>query len=150
LSLPWLLLLGAGLIALSGCAAPPGRLAAASPTATPRPAAAPAAAPLTPAPSLPGDPERGRLLMETRGCTGCHTVGGVAGARGVAGPVLTNVVLRPTLAGRIPTSPENLTAFLLDPAALKPDTTMPKLGLSPEEARDLVAYLYSQPFNPGR
>ena len=36
------------------------------------------------------------------------------------------------------------------PAALKPDTTMPKLGLSPEEARDLVAYLYSQPFNPGR
>jgi cytochrome c1 len=40
--------------------------------------------------------------------------------------------------------------WLRDPAATKPDTTMPSLGLTEEEAQDLAAFLYSQPYNPGR
>lgn len=104
---------------------------------------------LTPAPDVPGDPNVGRRLIQERGCGGCHTVSGVPGATGVAGPNLTNIALRPTLAGdTIPNSPQMLERWLLDPPSLKPGTTMPKLGLSQDDARDLVAFLESQPHNP--
>ena len=103
----------------------------------------------TPAPGIAGNPTIGQQLVMTRGCGGCHTVSGVPGANGVAGPNLTNVVLRPTLAGdRLPMSPEMMTRWLLDPHALKPDTSMPNVGLSQQEAQDLTAFLFSQPYNP--
>jgi cytochrome c1 len=108
-------------------------------------------APLTPAPGVAGDAAVGRQLFGTKGCSGCHTLYGLPGAAGVAGPNLTNVTLRPTLAGEtLPMSPDSLTRWLLDPSALKPGTTMPRLGLSLQEAQDLTAFLYSQPFNPTR
>jgi cytochrome c1 len=103
---------------------------------------------LTPAAGVAGDPDRGRQLIVQRGCGGCHTVGGVPGATGVAGPNLSNIALRPTLAGdSIPNNPAVLEQWLLDPPALKPGTTMPKLGLSEQDARDLVAFLEAQPHN---
>jgi cytochrome c2 len=139
-------LLGAGLFGCSGVT-PPG-----APTPTPSGTtsfgqAAPSI--LTPAPNVPGDPNTGRILIQARGCGGCHTVSGVPGATGVAGPNLSNVALRPTLAGdSIPNSPDNLERWLLDPPSVKPGTTMPNLGLSDQDARDLVAFLESQPHNP--
>jgi cytochrome c1 len=99
---------------------------------------------------VPGDPGRGRALIVEKGCAGCHTVAGVPSAAGVAGPVLNNVTLRPTLAGQVPSSPENMVRWLLDPPGVKPGTTMPRLGLTEAEARDLTAFLYSQPYNPAR
>jgi cytochrome c1 len=70
-------------------------------------------------------------------------------ATGVAGPNLSNVALRPTLAGEtIPMTPATLAAFLLEPAAVKPGSPMPSVGLTDQEARDLAAFLYSQPYNP--
>jgi cytochrome c2 len=96
-----------------------------------------------------GDPARGRQLIITAGCGGCHTVEGVPGATGVAGPNLTNVAVRPTLAGdQIPMTPENLVDWLLDPPAMKPGTAMPKLGLSRADAQDLAAFILSQPDAP--
>lgn len=104
---------------------------------------------LTPVPGLPGDPEAGRRAFLATGCGGCHTLAGIEGANGLAGPILTNVVLRPTLAGEaIPMSPETMTRWLLDPAAVKPGTSMPSVGLDEQEARDLTAYLYSLPHTP--
>ena len=104
---------------------------------------------LTPAPDVPGDPAVGERLIQEKGCGGCHTLSGVPGATGVAGPNLTNIALRPTLAGEtLPNSPEVLQRWLLDPSALKPGTSMPKLGLTPQDARDLVAFLESQPHTP--
>jgi cytochrome c1 len=108
-----------------------------------------AAVGLTPAPGLAGDPANGRRLFLAAGCGGCHTLRGLAGASGVAGPNVTNVVLRPTLAGpSIAMTPDTLTAWLLDPATLEPNSTMPAVGLSQQEARDITAFLYSQPYNP--
>ncbi len=105
---------------------------------------------LTPAPGIAGSPSLGQQLVITKGCGGCHTISGVPGANGVAGPNLTNVVLRPTLAGdRLPMSTDMMTRWLLDPHALKPETSMPNLGLSQQEAQDLTAFLFSQPYNPG-
>jgi cytochrome c1 len=104
---------------------------------------------LTPAANVSGDPGEGRRLIVAKGCSGCHTISGVPGATGVVGPNLTNITLRPTIAGEtIPNSPEMLERWLLDPPAVKPGTTMPKLGLTDQEARDLVAFLESQPHNP--
>jgi cytochrome c len=106
---------------------------------------------LTPAPGIVGSPEVGRRLFVTAGCAGCHTHYGLPEAIGVAGPVLTNVVLRPTLAGEvIPMSPQTMTQWLIEPASLEPGTTMPGVGLTVEEAQHITAYLYSQPYNPRR
>jgi len=126
----------------TGCtAAPP---APALPVATSGPTAL-----LTPAPGVSGRATIGEQLIIPKGCGGCHTVAGVPGATGVAGPNLTNVVLRPTLAGNsIPMSADTMTRWLLDPPAVKPGTTMPSVGLSTDEARDLTAFLFSQPDNP--
>jgi cytochrome c1 len=64
---------------------------------------------------------------------------------------LTNVAVRPTLAGdQIPMTPDTLVRWLLDPPAMKPGTAMPKLGLTQQDAQDLAAFILSQPFNPGR
>jgi cytochrome c1 len=95
-----------------------------------------------------GDPGRGRQLFLAAGCGGCHTLYGLPDATGVAGPNLTNVTLRPTLAGEtLPMSPDSLSRWLVDPPALKPDARMPRLGLTPQQAQDLTAFLYSQPYN---
>lgn len=123
-----------------------------APTPTPRSASAtPALVHLTPAPGLAGDPGNGRALLIEKGCTGCHTVRGVPEATGVIGPMLTNVSLRPTLAGEtIENTPDIMRQWILDPPAMKPETAMPKLELTEQEAIDLTAFLYSQPYNPVR
>jgi cytochrome c len=119
---------------------------------TPRIASAQlSSAPLTPAPNIPGSPETGRTLFTSKGCVGCHTLNGYPGATGVEGPNLTNMPLRPTIAGEtIQNSADNLARWIQDPPSLKPDTRMPNLGLSSQEARDLAAYLYSVPYNTTR
>jgi cytochrome c1 len=138
LLLPWLVV---ATVLASGCTSLP----TTAPTPTPRVSTATTPAiRLTPVPGVTGDPEAGRRAFITAGCAGCHTLAGVEQARGLAGPILTNVVLRPTLAGEtIAMAPETLTRFLLDPAAVKPGTSMPNVGLEEPEARDLTAYLYS-------
>jgi cytochrome c2 len=98
---------------------------------------------LAPAPNVPGDPENGRRLLIAKGCGGCHTVPGVAGANGKIGPDLAGVGSRPTLAGgAVPhNGPDDIKRWILDPPALKPGTAMPKLGLSDDEATRIAAYL---------
>jgi cytochrome c1 len=132
----WLALAAAS---LAGCSTSPA-------TPAPTPSTAPPAVELTPAAGVPGDPANGRALFVARGCGGCHTLGAVSGADGVAGPRLDNTVIRPTIAGdTIPASPANLAQWIYDPASLKPDTAMPKPGVSQDEARDIAAFLYSLP-----
>lgn len=46
------------------------------------------------------------------------------------------------LAGRLPNEPENLVRWIMDPPAIDPATVMPNSGVTPEDARHLVAYLY--------
>src|SRR5579862_4564975 len=68
---------------------------------------------LTPAAGVPGDPNNGRSLFVQRGCGGCHTISGLAGASGVAGPRLDNTVVRGTIAGDpIPATPQNLAQWI--------------------------------------
>jgi len=88
-----------------------------------------------------GDPAKGQRLMAQYQCAACHTIPDVAGPAGNAGPPLEKFGLRSYIAGGIPNTPQNLTRWLDDPQALKPGTAMPDLGVSPEEARHMAAYL---------
>lgn len=90
-----------------------------------------------------GDPERGRSLIRLYGCGACHSVEGVRGARGTVGPPLVDYATRKMLAGILPNTPRNLVPWLVDPAAIDPQTGMPAVGLSEAEARDIAAYLYT-------
>ena len=88
------------------------------------------------------DPEAGRVLITRFGCGTCHVIPGVRAADGLVGPPLTDWSRRVYLAGRYPNSPDNLVRWLLDPPRHAPATVMPDLDLSPEQARDIAAYLY--------
>ncbi|MFQ5346732.1 MAG: c-type cytochrome [Rhodothalassiaceae bacterium] len=74
----------------------------------------------------------GAALFESKGCSGCHSIGGEGGE---VGPALDTVGDRYTA--------EWLFTWLKDPAAVKPGTMMPNLGLTDEERAHLVFYLAS-------
>jgi cytochrome c oxidase subunit 2 len=124
-----------------------------SPGASPVPAG-PAQA--NPPPNAPpgggGDPAVGAMLIQQKGCGGCHTIPGIPGANGTIGPNLGShdnvppVSQRPMIAtypnGVVPnTGPADLKAWIMNPPALKPGTIMPNLGLTDQEATNIVAYL---------
>ena len=92
-----------------------------------------------------GDPARGRAIVASgvHGCTTCHAIPGMRGVRGVVGPPLSGLARRGFIAGQLPNVPGVLIAFLENPPALVPNTGMPNVGLTPEEARHIAAYLYS-------
>lgn len=101
--------------------------------------------PRAPAPAamavVRGDPEVGRATLVRYGCTGCHTVAGVRVPSGQVGPSLTVLASRRYVAGSLPNTPENLVRFIVDPRGVRPDTLMPDLGVSEDEAWHVVAYL---------
>jgi cytochrome c oxidase assembly factor CtaG len=90
-----------------------------------------------------GDPDRGRLAISKYGCDTCHTIPGVRTARGQVGPPLTGVAGRVYLAGHLPNTPTNMQDWIQHPHAHDPLTVMPETGISPQEARDVSAYLYT-------
>ncbi len=90
-----------------------------------------------------GDAQTGRRLMEQYQCGSCHAIPDVAAARGDSAPPLDHFGRRSYIAGAIPNLPDQLTQWLVNPAALKPGTAMPDLGVSPAEARHMAAYLYT-------
>jgi cytochrome c2 len=88
--------------------------------------------------------ERGRSHFDRLGCAGCHARGGRA-ATDVDAPALA-----PDLAHvRDRVLEGALLAFLLDPAAMRPGTAMPRLVRDPAVARELAAFLVHAPIEPG-
>lgn len=91
--------------------------------------------------------ERGRKLVETRACGGCHVLSGAPPLP--ASPPVTDprdrdkaISLAPDLRhvrGKWKAGP--LVAWLVDPKRVKPDAAMPATGLTEAEARDVALYL---------
>jgi cytochrome c2 len=93
--------------------------------------AAPAAPP-TPAPGLAAN--TGKQLFSAKGCITCHRHDGITTTR-----VFTiDTVPDLTVYRR---DPAFLRAWLKDPAAVRPTTEMPDLGLTDEEIEALIAFL---------
>lgn len=90
-----------------------------------------------------GDVARGRHVIEDRECGTCHTIPGIRGANGLVGPPLYWFSRRTYIAGELPNTPENLVRWVRSPQSVEPNTAMPTIGLSDQEARDVAAYLYT-------
>ncbi len=91
----------------------------------------------------PPQQQRGRALLAAYGCGACHEVPGVHQATGQAGPPLTAFGRRVLIAGSLPNSPANLQRWIMTPQTIEPGTAMPDLGVKPEEAAAMSAYLLS-------
>ena len=90
-----------------------------------------------------GNPDRGPTLIRSYGCGTCHTIAGVPGANGLVGPPLAGIAQRSYIAGVLPNAPENMVRWIENPKAVDSLTAMPVLGVSPADARDIAAYLYT-------
>lgn len=90
-----------------------------------------------------GDPERGAAALQAYGCGSCHAIPGVPGAVAYVGPPLDAWAERHYIAGALLNTPENLIYWLREPQAVEPDTAMPDLGVTEQDARDISAYLYT-------
>ncbi len=89
------------------------------------------------------DTRRGQAVILETGCGSCHVIPGVPGAVAWVGPPLTEWARRGYVGGRLPNVPENVVAWLLDPAAISPGSAMPSVGLTEAQARDAAAYLFT-------
>jgi cytochrome c len=90
-----------------------------------------------------GNAEHGRQLIASYGCGACHMIPGVHAARGKVGPPLLFFGERTMIAGELPNTPANLETWIENPKQVEPKTAMPNLGVKPDEARDMAAYLYT-------
>lgn len=89
-----------------------------------------------------GNAERGRAVLEEYECGVCHVIPGIPAAVGQVGPSLEAYAHRPYLAGKFPNQPETLVRWILDAPAMAPQTAMPAIAMSQQDARDAAAYLY--------
>lgn len=96
-----------------------------------------------------GNPERGAELIQAYGCVSCHTIPGIRGADALVGPPLTGWSQRVYIAGAVANTPDNLLRWLQDPQQIEPDTAMPDMGVTQQDARDMGAYLYTLVGNDG-
>lgn len=90
-----------------------------------------------------GSVERGRLLIDRYQCGACHMIPGVPLARGNAGPPLAQFGRRSYIAGKIPNTEALLAKWIVSPHSLIANTAMPSMGVTPDDARDMAAYLKS-------
>lgn len=123
--------------------------AAVQPGQTPAPVAKPQAsgkdtASAAQAPAVPSDPAyaAGEKLFTAKGCVGCHSLQAVDAPKGMIGPNLANVGARSYIgAGSFKNTDENLSRWIQNPQKLKQGVLMPNLGVTPDEAKSLVAFL---------
>lgn len=101
-----------------------------------------------PAPVALGDAGRGRELFVGRGCTECHAFGGADLPARPRPPSLAARLAPDLRHTRARMAPAALVAWLSDPAALKPDTLMPKPALDEAERLDVAAFVLEAPLAP--
>jgi putative membrane protein len=89
------------------------------------------------------DVGRGRTAIRKYGCGSCHMIPGIGGANGMVGPPLGQIANRVYIAGVLPNEPDNMVKWLENPPAIDPKTAMPNMGVTPRDARDIAAYLYT-------
>lgn len=90
-----------------------------------------------------GDVQHGSRLFDSQACGSCHLAPGRELARGLVGPPLSGFATRTMIAGMLPNTPGNLELWLQRPQSIVPGNAMPNLQLSPQDARDIAAYLYT-------
>ena len=87
------------------------------------------------------DVRRGRLALHQYACNACHTIPGVTSSRPQVGPPLAGLGSRRLIAGTLPNTAENLALWLQRTQQVKPGTAMPDMQVTPQDARDMAAFL---------
>ena len=95
----------------------------------------------TPAPPTEAVASQGQQVFVNGSCAGCHTVAGTK-ATGTFGPDLTHFGSRTSIAAlTLPNDPGNLARWLDHTQDVKPGALMPDIDLTPDQIKQLVAYL---------
>jgi cytochrome c2 len=89
------------------------------------------------------DPHAAAKALMASQCAVCHTIPGVPGAKGVVGPSLAGIAKRQVIAGKLANTPDNMVRWIMHPQSIVPNTAMPELGLTQQQAREIVDYLYT-------
>lgn len=89
-----------------------------------------------------GDADKGRAALARYECGVCHVIPGVPDAVGKVGPALDNYSNRSYVAGKFPNEAETLVRWIVDAPSMAPQTAMPAIAMSDQEARNMAAYLY--------
>ena len=110
-----------------GAASPPGRIGTCGPSTAPATRA--------------GDIERGKKALYQYACNACHTIPGVTGSFPAVGPPLAGMAGRRTVGGKLDNTPENMVRWLRHTREVDPLTSMPEMGVTEQDARDIAAYL---------
>ncbi|HEU4532716.1 MAG TPA: c-type cytochrome, partial [Polyangiaceae bacterium] len=100
-----------------------------------------------------GDPDKGRALVDAKGCGGCHRMSGLSRPLDAAAPppldaatLRRATMLAPDLRfARDRMAPSRLRSWLRNPQAEKSDSVMPAVALSDAELEDVVAFLLYAP-----
>jgi len=90
-----------------------------------------------------GNARLGKAAIRQFGCGSCHTIPGIEGATAKVGPPLTGIAGRAYVAGVVPNTPVNMMRWIEAPQSVDPNTAMPDVGASANQARDIAAYLYT-------
>lgn len=90
-----------------------------------------------------GDSAQGKLALAQYACDTCHVIPGIFGPAARVGPPLTAVGSRVYIAGLLANTPDNMREWIRHPRQVKPGDAMPDMGVSENDARDMVAYLES-------
>ena len=93
-------------------------------------------------PPPPGDPQQGEALFESVGCTGCHLMDAEA-KRDDFFPQINRLHGPNLIRTGSKVSAGWLYAWIQDPRKYAPDTRMPDLRLTEQEAADITAFLMS-------
>lgn len=89
------------------------------------------------------DAAQGLAVIKQTGCGGCHQIPGLFWPEGRLGPNLDGFAERTIIAGQLPNRPDILARWVRNAPSLIPDTSMPAVPMSEEDARDVAAYLYT-------
>ncbi len=87
------------------------------------------------------DVQRGRQALHQHACSACHTIPGVTGSQVHVGPPLAGIAGRKLIAGTLANTPQNMALWIAQTQQVKPGTAMPQMGVTPQDARDMAAYL---------
>ena len=108
------------------------------------PPGAPAKPPTAAVSSNGGDAAAGKQKLTQYDCESCHIIPGLGGAQGTAGPSLAGIGSRKMIVAKFPNTPENLSRWIQHPQSLDPQTSMPDLGVTASDARDITAFLQTE------
>lgn len=93
------------------------------------------------APHFVPDVERGRQALHQYACNACHSIPGITGSDVYVGPPLKGMGTRTLIAGTLANTPQNLAQWLTHTQQVKPGSAMPQLGVTPQDAQDMAAFL---------